>query len=73
MGGLGALMCGLKNKGMYRSISAFCPIANPSNSIWGQKGFNGFLGSVVAGSDYDPTLLIAKYQKGEPQTPILID
>jgi S-formylglutathione hydrolase len=31
MGGLGALVCGLRNPSMYRSISAFAPIANPSH------------------------------------------
>lgn len=30
MGGLGALTCALRNPAMYRSVSAFAPIAHPS-------------------------------------------
>ena len=36
MGGHGALICALKNPGMYRSVSAFAPIANPVECAWGE-------------------------------------
>lgn len=44
MGGHGALTLYLKNPGMYKSVSAFAPIANPSNCPWGEKAFKGYLG-----------------------------
>jgi len=71
MGGHGALICYLKNPGAYRSCSAFAPIVNPTQCPWGEKAFNGYLGSVEAGKEYDATELIKNY-KG-PKTPILID
>jgi S-formylglutathione hydrolase len=55
MGGLGALLIALKNPGMFKSVSAFAPIADPSNSKWGSKAFTNFFGSVEGGKDYDPT------------------
>ncbi|KXX77167.1 S-formylglutathione hydrolase [Madurella mycetomatis] len=44
MGGHGALTLYLKNPGMYRSVSAFAPIANPGRCPWGEKAFTGYLG-----------------------------
>ncbi|POR35655.1 S-formylglutathione hydrolase [Tolypocladium paradoxum] len=44
MGGHGALTLFLKNPGMYRSVSAWAPIANPSRCPWGEKAFGGYLG-----------------------------
>ena len=44
MGGHGALVCALKNPGMYKSVSAFAPISNPMNCPWGEKAFTGYLG-----------------------------
>lgn len=37
MGGHGALICGLKNPAQYASVSAFAPIAAPSQCGWGKK------------------------------------
>ncbi|KAI1473514.1 putative esterase [Daldinia eschscholtzii] len=45
MGGHGALTLYLKSPGKYRSVSAFAPIANPSQCPWGEKAFSGYLGS----------------------------
>ena len=39
MGGHGALICHLKNPGKYSSVSAFSPIANPTDCPWGEKAF----------------------------------
>lgn len=59
MGGHGALICGLKNPDRYRSISAFAPIAAPSQCDWGQKAFAGYLGADrAAWSAYDATELV---------------
>jgi S-formylglutathione hydrolase len=44
MGGHGALICALKNPGLYRSVSAFAPIVAPSQCPWGEKAFSAYLG-----------------------------
>jgi len=71
MGGHGALISHLKNPGVYTSVSAFAPICNPTQCPWGDKAFNGYLGSVEAGKAYDATELMKNYQG--PKAPILID
>lgn len=71
MGGHGALTIALKNPGVYQSVSAFSPICNPTACPWGVKAFEGYLGSVDAGKEYDATVLMESYQG--PKTPILID
>ncbi|KAG8503974.1 hypothetical protein CXB51_002320 [Gossypium anomalum] len=45
MGGHGALTIYLKNLDKYKSASAFAPIANPINCLWGQKAFTNYLGN----------------------------
>jgi S-formylglutathione hydrolase len=72
MGGHGALMLALRNPGMFSSVSAFAPICAPSRCPWGQKAFNGYLGSVEAGSQYDASLLMAGLRTPYPGG-ILID
>ncbi|KMZ11552.1 S-formylglutathione hydrolase [Candidatus Burkholderia humilis] len=44
MGGHGALVLVLRNPDIYRSVSAFAPIAAPSQCPWGVKAFTGYLG-----------------------------
>jgi S-formylglutathione hydrolase len=44
MGGHGALMLALRNPDVYRSVSAFAPIAAPARCPWGEKAFSGYLG-----------------------------
>jgi S-formylglutathione hydrolase len=44
MGGHGALTVALRNSGRFRSVSAFSPIAAPSQVAWGQKALGGYLG-----------------------------
>ncbi|KAL1845227.1 hypothetical protein VTK73DRAFT_853 [Phialemonium thermophilum] len=59
MGGHGALTLYLRHPGKYRSVSAFAPIANPSNCPWGQKAFSGYLGDDrAAWAEHDATELI---------------
>ena len=71
MGGHGALTLALRNPSLYKSVSAFSPIAAPSQSPWGQKAFNNDLGAdKQAWRDYDATELVAR--KAYPG-PILID
>jgi S-formylglutathione hydrolase len=71
MGGHGALTLALRNPAMYRSVSAFSPIAAPMQSPWGQKAFSNYLGAdTQAWREYDATELVAR--KAYPG-PILID
>ena len=71
MGGHGALVCALRNPGLFRSVSAFAPIAAPSDCTWGQKAFTGYLGGdASAWADYDATRLVGR--RPHP-APILVD
>ena len=45
MGGHGALVLALRHPGLFRSVSAFAPIAAPAQSPWGRKAFSGYLGA----------------------------
>lgn len=45
MGGHGALVCAVKKTGFYKSVSAFSPIAAPSQVSWGEKAFTAYLGT----------------------------
>lgn len=61
MGGHGALTLHLKNPKRYQSVSAFSPIACPSNVPWGKKAFNAYLGSNPSDwEQYDASKLVAK-------------
>ena len=71
MGGHGALTLHLKNPGMYKSVSAFAPIGNPTQCPWGEKAFTNYLGSVEAGKEYDACELVQKYEG--PKVPVLVD
>ena len=54
MGGHGALTIGLRNPGMYRSLSAFAPICTTLHSPWGQKALGYYLGADTSTwHDYD--------------------
>jgi S-formylglutathione hydrolase len=60
MGGHGALISALKNPDLYRSVSAFAPIAAPSRCPWGQKAFTGYLGGdKTRWNAYDASVLVA--------------
>ena len=60
MGGHGALMLALRNPQIYRSVSAFAPIAAPSRCPWGEKAFTGYLGEDrAAWKAYDSSELVA--------------
>lgn len=45
MGGHGALTLGLRNPGLWRSVSAFAPIVSPAHVPWGRKAFAAYLGA----------------------------
>lgn len=44
MGGHGALTLALRHPGRFQSLSAFAPIAAPTQCPWGEKAFTGYLG-----------------------------
>jgi S-formylglutathione hydrolase len=71
MGGHGALTLALRNPQQYKSLSAFAPIAAPTQSPWGIKAFSNFFGSDrTLWRKHDATELVA--QRAYPG-PILID
>ncbi len=44
MGGHGALTLALRHPHLFRSVSAFAPIASPTRCPWGEKAFMAYLG-----------------------------
>lgn len=54
MGGHGALTIGLRNPGLFRSLSAFAPICTTLDSPWGKKALGRYLGEDTSRwRDYD--------------------
>ncbi|MHA1528154.1 MAG: S-formylglutathione hydrolase [Alphaproteobacteria bacterium] len=71
MGGHGAITLALANPGLYRSLSAFAPIANPAAGDWGRKQLGAYLGPDEAGwAAHDSTLML---REGGWDGDILID
>jgi S-formylglutathione hydrolase len=72
MGGHGALVLALRNPELYKSVSAFAPIAAPSQCPWGVKAFSGYLGDDrAAWAQYDASELVKNAARVEGG--ILID
>lgn len=66
MGGHGALTMALRHPALFRSVSAFAPIAAPSRCPWGHKAFAGYLGEDRAvWQEHDASALMAR-QPGAP-------
>jgi S-formylglutathione hydrolase len=73
MGGHGALVLALRNRDLFRSVSAFAPIAAPIRSPWGTKAFTGYLGpDTEAWRAWDASELMSGMHAPFPQG-ILID
>jgi S-formylglutathione hydrolase len=71
MGGHGALTLALRHPGLFKSVSAFAPIAAPMHGPWGQKAFKGYLGEDrSAWAAHDASALIAA---GHRAPPLLVD
>jgi S-formylglutathione hydrolase len=65
MGGHGALIAALRCPERYRSVSAFSPIASPSECPWGQKALTAYLGEDrTAWEDYDSSRLLTREAAG---------
>lgn len=45
MGGHGALTLALRHPDLFRSVSAFAPIASPTRCPWGEKALTAYLGA----------------------------
>ncbi|RVH89022.1 S-formylglutathione hydrolase [Sinorhizobium meliloti] len=61
MGGHGALTIAFRNPELFRSVSAFAPIVNPTRSDWGRKQFSAYLGDDEADwGSYDACLLLGE-------------
>jgi len=71
MGGHGALTLAMRHPDLYRSVSAFAPIANPTRSDWGRKQLGAYLGPDESKwTGHDSTLLLS--ERGWPRD-ILVD
>jgi S-formylglutathione hydrolase len=74
MGGHGALVLALRNPELYRSVSAFAPIAAPSQCPWGVKAFSGYLGDDrETWKQYDASELIKGDAAARFEGGILVD
>lgn len=74
MGGHGALVLALCNPEIYRSVSAFAPIAAPMRCPWGEKALTGYLGADRdAWKPYDASELVARADAPKFAAGILID
>ena len=74
MGGHGALTLALRHPHLFRSVSAFAPIASPTRCPWGEKAFTAYLGEDrAAWADHDAALLIENGVGAGCYDDILID
>ncbi|MCB2130575.1 MAG: S-formylglutathione hydrolase [Rhodobacteraceae bacterium] len=61
MGGHGALTMAMRLPGRFRSVSAFAPIAHPTQSDWGKKQLSAYLGAdETLWAPHDSTLLMRR-------------
>ena len=71
MGGHGALTVHLKNPDLFKTVSAFAPIAAPMRCPWGNKAFSNYLGpDLEAWKQYDASHIVRSRSDGPT---ILID
>lgn len=72
MGGHGALSLYFKYPEIFKSVSAFSPIAAPMQCPWGEKAFTGYLGADKASwKNHDASQLVQLSKNKD--VPILID
>jgi S-formylglutathione hydrolase len=59
MGGGGALMIAAKNPGVFRSVSAFAPISNPTTSEgFSKKALSKYFANLDEAKQYDTVEVI---------------
>ncbi|MNI39701.1 S-formylglutathione hydrolase [compost metagenome] len=74
MGGHGALTLALRRPELFRSVSAFAPIASPTRCPWGEKAFTAYLGADRAEwAKHDAALLIEGGAAAGAYDDILVD
>jgi S-formylglutathione hydrolase len=73
MGGHGALTLALRHLDIFKSVSAFAPIAAPMKCPWGEKAFSRYLGDdKTAWAQHDASMLMREMKTPFPHG-ILID
>ncbi|GGY95094.1 S-formylglutathione hydrolase [Pseudoduganella plicata] len=73
MGGHGALTLALRRPDLFRTVSAFAPIAAPMRCPWGKKAFTGYLGTDESTwAEHDASALMARSRTPFPGG-ILVD
>ena len=71
MGGHGALTLALRHPGLFKSLSAFAPIAAPMQVDWGQTCFGAYLGEDQSRwAEHDASVL---YRSQTFPGPVLVD
>ena len=74
MGGHGALVIGLRNPSMFRSLSAFAPICTTLHSPWGQKALGYYLGDDKSRwAEYDAAEVARNVSDNSAYSKILVD
>ena len=74
MGGHGAITIGLRNPGMFRSLSAFAPICTTLYSPWGRKALGYYLGSdTISWQEYDASEVARATREVDHWGTILVD
>ncbi|HLR12698.1 MAG TPA: S-formylglutathione hydrolase [Burkholderiaceae bacterium] len=73
MGGHGALVLAQRHPALFKSVSAFAPVAAPSRCPWGEKAFSNYLGADRSQwQQYDASALMASSKRPFPDG-ILVD
>ncbi|MGQ0534318.1 MAG: S-formylglutathione hydrolase [Caulobacteraceae bacterium] len=73
MGGHGALTLAMKHSHLFRSVSAFAPIASPTRCPWGEKAFGAYLGPDRNTWRAHDAALLMEAGKATPFDDILVD
>ncbi len=73
MGGHGALTLAMKHPQLFRSVSAFSPIASPTRCPWGEKAYSAYLGADRQAWRAHDAALLMEAGKAKPFDDVLID
>ncbi len=73
MGGHGALTLAMKRPHLFRSVSAFAPIASPTRCPWGEKAFNAYLGDDRKNWALHDAALLMEQGWAKPFDEVLVD
>ncbi len=73
MGGHGALTLAMKHPQLFRSVSAFSPMASPTRCPWGEKAFSAYLGADREAWRAHDAALLMEAGKAKPFDDVLID